>query len=142
MSERFNRTPVARGLARNMMRVNPRYVDIAHAEMVRIYNLLKADNWLMDVTPRIVVNRKPQLACAVFERPNFIAMNFMQIQSEAQLLTDMRASMASFALSAQFALHMRAYNQLLSARGQVKPQLPMVGSEQWQNLIARFVETN
>lgn len=133
-------TPLRREMRTMMRRVNPRHISIAHAELVRMVQVLQKLNWPMPYSPRIVVSHKAQMQPAINVAPNFISICFLQIQDEATFKANMAECIATYAMHMKYLHDKEVHRTALPALKLQKPLLEMPGSATHTYLLGELTK--
>lgn len=133
-------TPLRREMRTMMRRVNPRHISIAHAELVRMVQVLQKLNWPMPHTPRIVVSHKAQMQPAIFITPNFISICFLQIHDDESFKANMADCLATYAMYMKYLHDKEVHRTALPALKLQKPLLEMPGSATHTYLLGELAK--
>ena len=131
-------TPLRREMRTMMRRVNPRHISMAHAELVRMVQVLQKMRWPMPMTARIVVSHKAQMQPAINVAPNFISICFLQIQSDDAFKQNMRECMATYAMHMKYLHDKEAHRTAVTSNLIPKPLMEMPGSATYTYVLGEL----
>lgn len=122
------------------MRANPKYVQIAIAEVPRLQAVCEGVIGVKFANrAKIEVSRKPQARAVIFLKPRTIAINFLQIPSEEELRIQLVQAMGEMLCLEKFNRDCLDHSRGVTTT--IKPRVTSVGSPEFHEIINRILQS-